>query len=425
MDGARLFADAQIMATIEPTPSSSGGVTPLRPNDDLFIQEPPPEIPIVDVPPSVDIPIGAEMPPLPSLAAQQAVSAPVAKPTVDPGAPAPRRPQASGTVREGSRGPLVVEVQSNLRRHDFDLVADGSFGPITRGAVEGAQIRFGLPVTGVVDSATRAALAGPRIADLGIGQVETHRAGVVTAPATLDATGIVKVTATIESGNVAYAALNRNDEGAGVSFGRFQFNQEAGTLGSLLQVMYRADPEQFVALTYGDSPGNKNPQALVETLLRELRDPRQNLTGKLASDLDSDKWKTRFKRLGSVEKFNALQDELVTKLYFEPALEVAHANGLESERALSLLFDLSVQHGTNGAARIVEAAVAANPKQVRQMRDADDQSRPAEEHDVLVLIAQQSVRSTSPKLRSLVRERRLLVLRDETLSDQPSPAAKP
>lgn len=57
-----------------------------------------------------------------------------------------------------SSGDLVVWAQEHLYRAGFHIQIDGSFGPKTRQAVEQFQGAHGLPVSGVIDSATWQAL---------------------------------------------------------------------------------------------------------------------------------------------------------------------------------------------------------------------------------------------------------------------------
>ncbi|WAU83668.1 peptidoglycan-binding domain-containing protein [Streptomyces sp. Qhu-G9] len=58
----------------------------------------------------------------------------------------------------GEYGPCVRQVQLHLRQHALDLPVDASFGPLTRARVAAFQGMSRLPVTGVVDRATRDAL---------------------------------------------------------------------------------------------------------------------------------------------------------------------------------------------------------------------------------------------------------------------------
>jgi peptidoglycan hydrolase-like protein with peptidoglycan-binding domain len=63
------------------------------------------------------------------------------------------------SVKHGDSGDAVRRAQRALRRTpNTSLVVDGSFGPLTEAATKEFQQEAGLPVTGVVDEATWAAL---------------------------------------------------------------------------------------------------------------------------------------------------------------------------------------------------------------------------------------------------------------------------
>jgi len=63
------------------------------------------------------------------------------------------------TVKMGDSGDAVRQAQRALRRTpNTALAVDGSFGPQTEAATKDFQKQAGLPVTGVVDAATWAAL---------------------------------------------------------------------------------------------------------------------------------------------------------------------------------------------------------------------------------------------------------------------------
>jgi peptidoglycan hydrolase-like protein with peptidoglycan-binding domain len=63
------------------------------------------------------------------------------------------------TISEGATGDPVRRLQRAIRRTpDLDLVVDGSFGPLTRAAVETFQQGAGLVVDGIVGPLTWAAL---------------------------------------------------------------------------------------------------------------------------------------------------------------------------------------------------------------------------------------------------------------------------
>jgi len=63
------------------------------------------------------------------------------------------------SVKRGDSGDAVKRAQRALRRTpNTSLVVDGSFGPLTETATKEFQQEAGLPVTGIVDEATWAAL---------------------------------------------------------------------------------------------------------------------------------------------------------------------------------------------------------------------------------------------------------------------------
>jgi peptidoglycan hydrolase-like protein with peptidoglycan-binding domain len=64
---------------------------------------------------------------------------------------------AGGPLRMGAIGPAAIAVQLALRNAGYDIQADSEFGDITQTAVKAFEATHGLPVDGVVDTATAAA----------------------------------------------------------------------------------------------------------------------------------------------------------------------------------------------------------------------------------------------------------------------------
>jgi hypothetical protein len=89
------------------------------------------------------------VPEIPTVAVPK--EAPVVK-DVAPATPA-AAPAAKATLKVGSKGALVKEVQKKI-----GAAPDGAFGPNTAKAVKAYQTKHGIPVTGVVDAATWAKL---------------------------------------------------------------------------------------------------------------------------------------------------------------------------------------------------------------------------------------------------------------------------
>ena len=63
-------------------------------------------------------------------------------------------PTTMPTLRNGSRGEAVKELQRLLNQHGYFLQVDGIWGPQTDSAVRGFQYRAGLVVDGIVGPKT-------------------------------------------------------------------------------------------------------------------------------------------------------------------------------------------------------------------------------------------------------------------------------
>jgi hypothetical protein len=76
-------------------------------------------------------------------------------PTVPTPAPTPAPARgARPTLRQGSSGPSVMELQTLLNAHGAHLVVDGQFGPLTAAAVRSFQASQGIAVDGIVGPIT-------------------------------------------------------------------------------------------------------------------------------------------------------------------------------------------------------------------------------------------------------------------------------
>ncbi|MDP3174552.1 MAG: peptidoglycan-binding domain-containing protein, partial [Phenylobacterium sp.] len=65
---------------------------------------------------------------------------------------------STSVVTKGTTGAEVTTIQSALNNQGYSLVADGNFGAKTETAVMAFQASKGLPVTGIVDSATKSSI---------------------------------------------------------------------------------------------------------------------------------------------------------------------------------------------------------------------------------------------------------------------------
>lgn len=69
-----------------------------------------------------------------------------------------KRPTTTPMLSRGDRGERVKELQRELARHGYDIIADGDFGPITEGIVVDFQSDHGLVPDGIAGPKTWAAL---------------------------------------------------------------------------------------------------------------------------------------------------------------------------------------------------------------------------------------------------------------------------
>ena len=184
---------------------------------------------------------------------------------------------------------------------------------------------------------------------------------------------IIEQVAPFESGREGYAAINADGEyggrfgtdhpahrryHVGLSYGIVQFTQDSGTLGRLLTLMRDRDPGRFREIFGDDS----------DALLRvtNATGPRSSASpgGRSArvqpvggADLWTEPWLSRFRRAADHIPFQAAQNELAATLYLEPVLRFAGWLGLDTDRALAMLYDRSVQMGVGGARRWTIEAV--------------------------------------------------------------------
>jgi peptidoglycan hydrolase-like protein with peptidoglycan-binding domain len=71
------------------------------------------------------------------------------------------------TLREGSKGAAVTQLQNLLRNKGYNIAADGDFGPKTEAAVKKFQSAKGLVADGIVGPKTWAALKGGAVSNPG------------------------------------------------------------------------------------------------------------------------------------------------------------------------------------------------------------------------------------------------------------------
>jgi hypothetical protein len=186
---------------------------------------------------------------------------------------------------------------------------------------------------------------------------------------------IVETIARFESGSGAsrYKAINADQEFAawtwheayqkyhiGLSYGIVQFTQDGGSLGKLLKMMRGRDKATFDKTFGGASLADDlisvtNAGGAFSKDTKSGRSARVQPVG--GTDLWLSPWKERFQAAGDVAAFQAAQNELANDEYLEPILVFCEWLGLDTDRAVAMVYDRAVQMGVGGAKSFVIGAV--------------------------------------------------------------------
>lgn len=130
-------------------------------------------------------------------------------------------------------------------------------------------------------------------------------------------------------GGKDWGAWNPNDNGRGVSFGRWQFNQMGG-LHALLVRMYAADPQRFLFIF-----GPSTTDLLNVSKLRKM-------------DFNTYEMRNAFVNASRNEVFQQCQVAEVVESYVKPAAKLAIEHVPSTWTWLALLVDVSIQYGVGG-----------------------------------------------------------------------------
>jgi hypothetical protein len=203
-------------------------------------------------------------------------------------------------------------------------------------------------------------------------------------------------------GTGKFAAVNRNTDRAGASFGLIQWAQKPGRLTEILDAFSSANREQFIAIfAAGDS-------AQADALLAHVRkpfggvDPKTGDTTNSAFDLIEEPWLARFRQAAVFPRFQLSQVSLALDAFGKSCSRIRqYAPDLTSERAVGFMLDVANQFGDAGAQKLYNRA---HQNGMRQL-------------DVLEAIANESVAAMDDSLKAGVRARRDRFLETHLLSD--------
>jgi peptidoglycan hydrolase-like protein with peptidoglycan-binding domain len=301
-------------------------------------------------------------------------------------------------------------VQDMLIGHDFGLPgplapARGKFGPQTTTAIKQFQKGRHLPETGGLDAATMRALAAPGWPN------PIACCGYVALVLDVEYTGMTRLVGFTSQceGAGRFAAINRNTDKAGLSFGLIQWAQKPLRLNELLRAFQDREPDAFVEVFGGGDA------ALAAALVAHTAKKRGGTdgTGETTDprfDLIRAPWTARFLRAGRDVRLQRVQLDLASEDFTRSFLTLQiSAPEVHSERGIAFLLDVANQHGDGGAASIVKAVRA--PGQT--------------EADLLLAIEEESVRRLVKQFGSgsneavATRDRRRTFRTTPLLSDDP------
>ncbi len=235
--------------------------------------------------------------------------------------------------KQGSRSLKVKQIQEQLKElGHYSGTIDGIYGPGTESAVETFQRAEGLTVDGIV---------GPNTWNHLFEDEEITRPAILDEPL---AYRILALTGSFETGSPppqCFSGVSGNFDGQGISFGALQWNFGQGSLQPLLNKMNEQHAE-IMEDVFGEH---------LETLRTVLDSSwdEQLEWARSVQDLDRyvlDKsWGSLFKELGCQKEYRQIQVDTARGLY-EAAVGLARDYGLNSERAVALMFDIKVQNGS-------------------------------------------------------------------------------
>lgn len=138
----------------------------------------------------------------------------------------------------------------------------------------------------------------------------------------------------------------------GISFGAWQFTQDAGSLGKVLARFHQKDRDAFNQIFGGERLATQLLAMTNRSGDRPpahpggARSPRVQPLG--GADLWQEPWVARFREAGRHPKMREAQLEQMMFGYMRPALDTMRARGFSKPSSLAVLFDVAIQYGKSG-----------------------------------------------------------------------------
>ena len=276
----------------------------------------------------------------------------------------------------------------------------GSFGPKTVAAAASFREQSSLPASDGVDTL----MLGKMIAAPAIDpRASSVYLSLVLGFAPTGMQRVLSLVAQME-GLGKFAALNRNTDRAGLSFGIIQWAQKPGRLAEILAAMSAADKSQFDDIFGGGDPD------VAAALIAHCRKPsggvdlKSGQTVNPAFDLTAEPWPSRFRQAALTARFQQVQVQRALASFTASYNAIRRlAPDLTTERSAGFLLDVANQFGDGGLAKLYAAV-----------------HRPGMgEMDVLEAIADLTVERIDDAFKAGVRARRDHFLNSTLLSGDP------
>lgn len=246
----------------------------------------------------------------------------------------------------------------------------GKFGPKTTDSVSTFQQTCGLPVTGAVDH--------PTLQQLATKPATKPSASQGYLCLTLDIlfqgmTRLVGLTSQFE-GAGQFAALNKNTDRAGLSFGLIQWAQKPKRLHEILAGFQSKQPDLFVEIFGG---GDKS---LAQGLLDHTAKPNggvdsQGKTTDSRFELIQEPWVSRFRQAALDPALQRVQLDVASTAFNSTVHQVrGYAPDVRSERGIAFMLDLANQHGDGGAKSIYTTVAKPGMSEADLMKSMEAES---------------------------------------------------
>jgi hypothetical protein len=246
----------------------------------------------------------------------------------------------------------------------------GKFGPKTTDSVSTFQQTCGLPVTGAVDHSTLQQLASKPASK------PTASQGYLCL--SLDVlfqgmTRLVGLTSQFE-GAGQFAALNKNTDRAGLSFGLIQWAQKPKRLHEILAGFQSRQPDLFVRI-FGGGDASLAQGLLDHTIKENGGVDSQGKTTDSRFDLIQDPWVSRFRQAALDPALQRVQLDVASTAFNSTVHQVqGYAPDIRSERGIAFMLDLANQHGDGGAKSIYTTVAKAGMSEADLMKSMEAES---------------------------------------------------